>query len=334
MASVERFVYLRINHETSQVACSVLGSIYQSHGGILSMATATDNELVAHPLALIFPPLCEDDLAALVDDIRRHGLRDKIVLHEGRILDGRNRFAACEEAGVEPEFVDFDGSCSPLDYVISRNLHRRHLDESQRGMVAARIAELSGTARKEPTRKGEADEETADTSENCDQGSIEPIRQNVLNGDSEPVTTEQAAAMMNVSKATVKRARKVVREGSEKLNEAVQSGQVSVADAAAIVDKPEEVQEAAIESVTQGRSRTAKEAAERISPTPPKPKKGSKGKPDLSKLFKAFDESLGKTIRALDDVANVTGEDKFTKGVREGFSWAKTKMAELKRAHR
>jgi hypothetical protein len=42
--------------------------------------------------------------------------------------------------------VEFNGGGDPLDYVISRNLQRRHLNETQRGMVAAKKANMkSGT---------------------------------------------------------------------------------------------------------------------------------------------------------------------------------------------
>jgi site-specific DNA-methyltransferase (adenine-specific) len=92
-----------------------------------------------HPLAAVFPLLGQEELQALARDIADHGLLEPIVLHEGKILDGRNRFRACKIAGVEPRFETFTGA-SPTAFVISKNLERRHLNESQRAIIAAELA--------------------------------------------------------------------------------------------------------------------------------------------------------------------------------------------------
>lgn len=90
----------------------------------------------AHPAAEVFPMLPEPELRELADDIKARGLLEPITVYEGKILDGRNRYRACEIAGVEPRFVEWDGTGgSPVLWVISKNLKRRHLNESQRAAV-------------------------------------------------------------------------------------------------------------------------------------------------------------------------------------------------------
>lgn len=73
---------------------------------------------------------------ALREDIRANGLLTPIVLYEGRILDGGNRYKACIEAGVEPRFEEYGGS-DPVHFVLSQNFHRRHLSPGQQAMVVA-----------------------------------------------------------------------------------------------------------------------------------------------------------------------------------------------------
>ena len=84
-----------------------------------------------HPACTVFPQLSDAELQDLADDIAVNGLRNPIVLWQGKILDGRNRYLACEIAEVEPRFTEFEGD-DPIGWVISQNLHRRHLTASQR----------------------------------------------------------------------------------------------------------------------------------------------------------------------------------------------------------
>jgi ParB/Sulfiredoxin domain len=99
------------------------------------------NALEFHSLAALFPLVEGRDFDELVADIREHGLHEPIVVYEDKILDGRNRLRACDAAGVQPTFTVYTGD-DPVAYVVSLNLLRRHLDESQRAMVAAKLATL------------------------------------------------------------------------------------------------------------------------------------------------------------------------------------------------
>lgn len=89
-----------------------------------------------HPLCTLFPRMQGAEFDALVADIRENGQREPIILHDGMILDGGNRYRACLEAGVEPQFTKFGGG-NIVAYVLSANLHRRHMTAGQQAAIVA-----------------------------------------------------------------------------------------------------------------------------------------------------------------------------------------------------
>lgn len=96
------------------------------------------DELNFHPLCVFFPRIVGAEFDALVADIKANGLRESIVLYEGQVLDGGNRYRACLEAGIEPHFVGFTGG-DIAAFVLSANLHRRHLSQGQNAAIIAQI---------------------------------------------------------------------------------------------------------------------------------------------------------------------------------------------------
>ncbi len=94
-------------------------------------------KITQHPLSAAFPGMSEADHAALTADIEQHGQRDAITLYDGMVLDGWHRYSSCLELGIEPRFTTLPGETDPVPFVLSCNLHRRHLDGSQR--AAARV---------------------------------------------------------------------------------------------------------------------------------------------------------------------------------------------------
>jgi hypothetical protein len=178
-----------------------------------------------HPAANLFPLLEGAAFDALVADIKQNGLREPILVDtQGRILDGRNRCRACLAAGVEPRFTTWQGvglknqSQPPdpdleeramLELVMSRNLHRRHLNQSQRALVAARLAKLLETDAVK--RRGRRPEKVA----NLPRISLGKSR-------------DQAAATVNVSPRLVAHALRLLSKGSPELVQAVESGAMPV----------------------------------------------------------------------------------------------------------
>src|SRR5690606_10178644 len=99
-----------------------------------------------HPVADLFPMMSEEEFDNLVASIEVNGIREPVWLHnDGRVVDGRNRYMACRELGFDPPTRTFEGTDDALlKFVLDLNLHRRHLNASQRAMVAAKLANMTG----------------------------------------------------------------------------------------------------------------------------------------------------------------------------------------------
>ncbi|WP_321944559.1 ParB/RepB/Spo0J family partition protein [Burkholderia cenocepacia] len=93
-------------------------------------------DLQLHPLCTLFPRLEGAEFDALKTDIAANGQREPIVVHDGMVLDGGNRYRACIEAGVEPLTVPFSGR-DAFAFVLSANLHRRHLSPGQQAAIVS-----------------------------------------------------------------------------------------------------------------------------------------------------------------------------------------------------
>jgi ParB-like chromosome segregation protein Spo0J len=103
--------------------------------------------LEPHPFSTIFPPMPKEDFEQLVADIKANGLHQPIIRYQGRILDGNHRYRACRvRLGIESEFFDFPGNDAQAQaYVISANIHRRHLSPEDRRKIIALVLKADPT---------------------------------------------------------------------------------------------------------------------------------------------------------------------------------------------
>jgi N6-adenosine-specific RNA methylase IME4 len=179
-----------------------------------------------HPAAELFPLLPDADLQRLADNIKARGLLHPIVTLNGAILDGRNRHAACKLAQTEPRSVEYRGK-DPVGYVVSANLHRRHLDESQRAMVGARVRGMYEADAKERQRKG--------------------VPANLREGGT---SAAKAAAAVNVSPRSVEDAVTVLAVPA--VAAAVDAGRLAVSVAAKLVHRPASEQKSTLAALADG----------------------------------------------------------------------------------
>jgi DNA-binding transcriptional regulator YhcF (GntR family) len=163
-----------------------------------------------HPAADLFPMMQGKQWEEFKEDIRQNGFQESVTLYKNQILDGRNRYKAAIELDMIDDLpiseIDDDHQFDPFQWVISRNLHRRHLTESQRGMVAARLAKLK----------------------------VGDVASQRIGVQICVPSIEKAAEQLQVSPRTVNNAKSVIEHGSPELIRAVDEGEVAVSRAATV----------------------------------------------------------------------------------------------------
>jgi len=173
----------------------------------------------AHPAANLFPLLGESELEELAADVRRQGLLHPIVTLRGKILDGRNRALACERAGIEGRFVEWNGEGSPVEWVVSTNLVRRHLTAGQRAMLAVDVLPLLEAEAKARMKAGGGDQKSTSRPDRVAQDCATRSK-----------AATHAAATAKVSPRYVEDA-KAIKAASPTLAAKVRDGSVSLPEA-------------------------------------------------------------------------------------------------------
>ncbi len=142
----------------------------------------------------------EEEYQELKKDIQENGLLEPITLYENEILDGRHRARACEELGIEPKYQNYDGE-NPLNYVVSLNIKRRHLSQTQKTCLSVELL---------PAFEEEAKKRSlANLTQNTDGAKLH------ARGRSD----EQVAKLVGVSARYISEAKKIQNEAPEKFEE-------------------------------------------------------------------------------------------------------------------
>ena len=239
-----------------------------------------------HAFAAEWPALAGDELERITNSIKARGQRQPILVRKSDniLIDGRNRLAACEAAGVEPVIEIVDASEEEtLDLIADLNGCRRHLNESQRAMLGAKYV-----AAKKAARELILNLETK--SNRPDTGVVE--------------ATKEAAAKFNVAESSVHKARAVDKKSPE-LPKPVARGEETLHSATEKLAKPKAkpkqhaIVNPDVDADMEHPDEVARDPGEDDVEVKPKPK----GKPTESD--KAIDKLSGQLIRAIDNKARV-----------------------------
>ena len=185
-----------------------------------------------HPAADLFPLIDDAAFAELCDSIKQDGLDQPVTIdQEGRLLDGRNRLLACHKTGVALDHEVYLGS-DPVGFSLRANLHRRHLNQGQKAMVALKVEEIFAEEAKERQRqsgqehgRGQVEKVKADLPEPIAAVVSPPALPLAEKKQPQPQARDQAAAALGTSGRSVQMA-KAVTKAAPDLAEKVERGQM------------------------------------------------------------------------------------------------------------
>lgn len=215
-----------------------------------------------HEIANWLPMMDDEGLQKMAEDIKVHGQKLPIILYEGKILDGRNRYTACTMAGIVPFFKELPGNEDPVAYAESMNVPRRHLTTSQLAMYADKKRDYYEAEAKKRQKEGQ------DRGRESQHGRmVETLPPSEM-----AKARDQVGKSVGVSGRTMDKAKKVREKGHKDLVKAVEAGKIDVTNAAKIAELPKDVQDTVLAdaALNNWSGRQMVEEAKRLSGEPVK----------------------------------------------------------------
>lgn len=197
----------------------------------------SDESIVYHPACKVFPLVEGDDYTKIKSDIAANGLREKIEFVTDPekpgvrvVIEGRTRHRALKDLKefdpkkhmreVHPDNI--------IQYVISKNLRRRHMTTSQRNAAAADLEEmLEKEAEKTRSERASMGGKARAAAAAAVKNGTPPAPKGKRIQDDSTTSRGKAAKIMNAKPRTVQDA-KFVKEHDPKLHEQVKAGKVTV----------------------------------------------------------------------------------------------------------
>ena len=177
----------------------------------------------SHPIADVWPMMDTDKLQELADDIGKNGQLVPVWIYDGMILDGRNRYAACKMAGIEPKTQTYTGD-EPTAFAVSMNDKRRHMNKGQLAAIGAELEPFFADDAKKRQRESGGDK-VSEAARAVVAKMPQPLK--------EPETSkarQEAAKSVGVGERYVQDAKKVKQEAPEVFDR-LKAGKITLQDA-------------------------------------------------------------------------------------------------------
>ena len=190
--------------------------------------------LEQHPLSAAFPAMSEDDFCALRDSIKSIGVQNPITIFDGMVIDGWHRYRAATDLGMDCPYVELPSDVDPRDFVLAQNKARRNCTASQLATATVEVHRWKphGDASRFQSATGAHPEDCGDSA-----AESPPLRTGAQ-WEEPAVSAAEMAKQAGVSVRTIVQAKKVARDASPEVKDAVKRGEVSVKAAASVSDLP------------------------------------------------------------------------------------------------
>lgn len=180
----------------------------------------------SHPIADVWPMMDADKLQELADDIGKNGQLVPVWIYDGMILDGRNRYAACKMAGIEPKTQTYTGD-EPTAFAVSMNDKRRHMTAS---VLAAVAVELLPFFEADAAKRKKETEGRPKKVQDKPVQKVAQVLEDEKTQDRNPPARREAAKSVGVNHRYVQEAKNIKQEAPEVFDR-LKAGKITLQDA-------------------------------------------------------------------------------------------------------
>ncbi len=187
------------------------------------------NEVIKIDPALrdLIPPLASDERSKLEESIVSEGCREALILWNGTLIDGHNRYEICKKHGIsfkttQKNFRDRDDAIS---WMIKNQIGRRNLPAYERTRLVLRL---------KPSIAEKAKKNLVTSTGGCN---ARPLQKSAKAGSVN--TVEEIAKAANVSRDTVQKVEKLESMAPPEIKQKLRSGDMSINEAYQLVRRQE-----------------------------------------------------------------------------------------------